>query len=162
MIEIDLKDDELVATLNRLFGVLADKTPVMQDIGDALLASTEDRYDRGVGPDGSAWAPKSPATIARYERGPDRVDLRPLIRTGTMRRTLFTQANADQVEIGSNAIQAAVMQFGAARGAFGAAANGSPIPWGAIPARPFLGVSQEDRVTIVEIVEEWLETAAED
>jgi phage gpG-like protein len=34
------------------------------------------------------------------------------------------------------------------------------IPWGAIPARPYLGVGQEDRDAIVATIEEYLETAA--
>jgi phage gpG-like protein len=37
-----------------------------------------------------------------------------------------------------------------------------PIPWGNIPARPFLGVGKEDETTLIEIVEEYLEGAAGD
>ena len=36
-------------------------------------------------------------------------------------------------------------QFGAEKGAFGATSRGTPIPWGDIPARPFLGLSADDR-----------------
>ncbi|MEQ3671482.1 MAG: phage virion morphogenesis protein [Pseudophaeobacter sp.] len=65
------------------------------------------------------------------------------------------------VEYGSNAIQSAVMQFGAAKGAFGTASNGSSIPWGNIPARPFIGISEEDETNLALELEEWLERAAD-
>lgn len=162
MYSIELKNEAVEVAINRLIAALADKTPVMQDIGEALLASTEERYDQGVAPDGTPWLPKSIHTVAAYESGNDRIDYRPLFKTGTMRRTLFTATDADQAEIGSNAIQAAVMQFGASKGAFGTASNGASLPFGDIPARPFLGISDQDRSTVIEIVEEWLQDAADD
>lgn len=151
MIRIELKADEVDAALTLLVASMSDLTPVMQEIGDFLLASTEARYDKGVSPDGAAWAPKSPATLARYAKGEDAVDPRPLFKTGTMRRTLSYEAGADSVLIGSNAIQAAMMQFGAAKGALGPTS-----PWGDIPARPYLGLSESDETGIVRIVEDWL------
>ena len=65
-------------------------------------------------------------------------------------------AKADSVTWGTNRKQAAVMQFGAQKGAFGLSDNGSSIPWGDIPARPFIGVGQEDIDTIVELAEDHL------
>jgi phage gpG-like protein len=47
------------------------------------------------------------------------------------------------------------MQFGAAKGSLGSGA-----PWGNIPARAFLGVSDEDRAKIHETIEEWLAKVA--
>ncbi|MBN8190500.1 MAG: hypothetical protein GYB50_17190 [Rhodobacteraceae bacterium] len=37
-----------------------------------------------------------------------------------------------------------------------------PIPWGNIPARPFLGVGRGDETALIEIVEEYLEGAVGD
>lgn len=54
------------------------------------------------------------------------------------------------VEIGSPMKYAAVQQFGASKRQFGKA------PWGNIPARPFLGVSGEDRRTILDILQGYL------
>ena len=79
-----------------------------------------------------------------------------------MRSQIFFNAGDDWVEWGSNAIQSAVMQFGAGKGAFGTTSRGGPIPWGDIPARPFLGLSDEDRTAIVQTIEDWLERAAGD
>ena len=51
------------------------------------------------------------------------------------------------------------MQFGARYGAFGTISRGGSIPWGNIPARPFLGISDTDRSNIAATVEEWLADA---
>ena len=77
-----------------------------------------------------------------------------------MRNTLYYEADQDSVEYGSNAIQTAVTQFGTAKCAFGKASNGASIPWGTIPARPFIGLSDEDQDNIVAELEDWLEEAA--
>ena len=52
---------------------------------------------------------------------------------GSLRGTLAARAGADSVEVGSPLIYAGTHQFGAPAGSF---APG--IPWGDIPARPFL------------------------
>jgi phage gpG-like protein len=92
----------------------------------------------------------------------NRVDVRPLFGpTGLLSQQIFHEANATGVSWGSNLIYSAVMQFGAAQGAFGSMSNGSPIPWGNIPARPFIGVSAEDQSNIIATLEDWLEGAAD-
>jgi phage gpG-like protein len=58
------------------------------------------------------------------------------------------------------------MQFGAAQGEFGARIgkdkNGrdffTTIPWGDIPARPFLGVGPDDENAIIQDIEDWFES----
>jgi len=74
-----------------------------------------------------------------------------------LRSSFFRDYGPDFVELGTNKIYSAVMQFGAAKGAFGTNARGGSIPWGNIPARPFLGISDQDRLNIAGIVEEWLQ-----
>jgi rhamnose transport system permease protein len=65
--------------------------------------------------------------------------------SGSLSRSLFAFSGPDHAGVASPAIYGAVMQFGAAQGAFGTTARGAPIPWGSIPARPFLGRSEEVR-----------------
>ena len=53
------------------------------------------------------------------------------------------------------------MYYGAKSGEFGfgvyATRNGSfPLPWGDIPARPFLGASEDDKANIVRLVQSYL------
>jgi phage gpG-like protein len=151
------------ATLAALDAALTDMTPVMNDLGELLTTSTKDRFPTGTAPDGSRWAPKSQTTLNRYGvKKSNRVDPRPLFGpSGLLSQQIFHDASAIEVSWGSNLIYSAVMQFGAGKGAFGTMSNGSPIPWGNIPARPFIGVSAEDEVNIIATLEEWLQRAAD-
>lgn len=157
MITIVIKDDEISAVLDRLSRSLSDLTPVMQEIGELLVPSTKERFKAGEAPDGSKWAAKSETTIETYRRRGDRIDFRPLFGpSGRLSSEIAFAPTSHSVEISSNMIYAAVMHFGAAKGAFGTNAKGGSIPWGNIPARPFLGVSEQDRTNLIETVEEWL------
>lgn len=161
MITIELNADALQEGLARLTGLMSDLSPVMQDLGELLMLSTKERFPQGVAPDGTPWAPKAAATIERYLSRGDRADSRPLFGpSGALSQQIFYEAGPDHVEIGSNRIYAAVMQFGAAKGAFGSTSRGGPIPWGNIPARPFLGISDEDEANLYATVEEWLARVA--
>ena len=72
------------------------------------------------------------------------------------------------IDNAANEGQAAVMQFGAEQGEFGAFIGKDSkgrdhlhhIPWGDIPARPFLGFSEEDRTSFIAQIEDWLESTA--
>ena len=153
MIRIELKEDEITAALASLSRALVNKTPVMQEIGEYMVASTQDRVARGLTPEGTPFAPRSQTTLAIYAAKKFSYGL-PLNRSGVMRSGIFSEASENEVTIGSNAIQSAVMQFGAAKGSLGGSS-----PWGNIPARPFLGVSDDDRTNIIAIIEEWLDLA---
>lgn len=164
MLRVELKSDEAFAALDRLAGALDDMGRAMAEIGEQLVETTEARFDEGKAPDGAAWAPKSQTTIDAYVRRGKTVDRRPLWGPGEgirLAKSFHYASGPSFVEIGTNAIQSAVMNFGAKKGAFGATKRGAPIPWGDIPARPFLGLSDLDRENIVETVEEWLERIAE-
>ena len=147
MITVEIKDAEVLAMLNRLAKRGSNPRPALLAIGEELADSTLKRFETSTGPDGSRWAPNSPVTLLR-KRGD-----KPLIGAG---KALSTQIHyrvaADAVYIGSPMIYAAVQQFGARKGAFGTSRRGGPLPWGDIPARPFLGISADDRKTIDAII----------
>lgn len=155
--------DDLARLFDDLGAHLTDMSDVMADLGELFMHSTKERFLAGEAPDGNPWAPKSPATIEAYRRREGRkpnakIDFRPLHGpTGRLSTEIFYQAGPSAVEIGSPLVYAGVMQAGAAKGAFGSMSNGSPIPWGGIPARPFLGLSEDDQLGAQEIVEEWLD-----
>lgn len=161
MYKVEINDAEVRAALGRLQAHLSDFTQVFQIIGEQLEDSTERRIEEGVTPDGAAFSPKAQATLDAYTRRGQTVSIKPLFGPNAdglpLRKSFFSEATKDQLEVGTNKVQAAVMQFGAAKGAFGQAANGTAIPWGRIPARPYLGISEEDRQNIVITIEEWLE-----
>lgn len=169
MIELEIKDGEVIGALNRLVAGLEDATPAMREIAEFLVQSTKDRFGTGASPDGVTWAPKSETTKAAYRRRGEKVDERPLFGPGSdLSRQIFARADRNSVEWGSTRIYAGTMQFGAAQGQFGAFMGKDKrgrdhfhhIPWGNIPARPFLGISQDDREGILEIVGDYLEGLA--
>ena len=175
MITFELNTTAITAALAGLAATLSDMSPVMNEIGAHLRDTTEDRFKTGTGPDGSAWAPRSPVTLARYEREGKKPGPHPLTLTGAMSNSIFHSYGSTFAEVSSNAIQAAVMQFGAAQGSFGAAMGRTrpsekrpksqdyfvTLPWGDIPARPFIGISDEDEANVLDIIAEALARSLE-
>lgn len=149
---VDFDFTQANALFAELTARLSDMTPVMDQIGDSLTESTKQRFSQGIAPDGTPWAANSAATLARKK------GTQPLIgETKNLMSTIFHESNASGVSWGSNVIYAAVQQFGAGQGAFGAMSNGGPIPFGTIPARPFIGVSPDDQNAIITTLEFFLE-----
>jgi len=162
MITLEITNDQITPALQRAADAFDDLTPLFQRLGEYLVKSTTDRFPTGRAPDGSVWAPKSPTTLAAYgARKTNRMDTRPLFGpSGALSSTINYEAFPDRIEWGSPMIYAAVQQFGAGKGAFGQTSRGAPIPWGNIPARPFLGISADDEAPMLRRVAEWLERAA--
>lgn len=157
MLQTEFNIDAIASRLTRAEGALTDMTPLMQDIGEFMIESTKENFRDSTSPDGIKWAAKSQATLDAYAARGDRVSTKPLIGpTGVLSSTIFSEASATSVAWGSSQIQAAVMQLGAGKGAFGTASNGSKIPWGNIPARPYLGIGSEDEAGIIAIAEEYI------
>jgi len=169
MIEINIDDAQLKDAINAAMSRMNDLTPAMRQIGEHVVETTERRFKTSTAPDGKRWEPNSPVTIARYlggysgmfkkrggltKKGAARAGgKKPLVgETRTLSTTINYRAGRDDVVIGSDRIQSAVMQFGARKGEFGRTRRDGPIPWGNIPARPFLGLSNADRRTVIEVL----------
>ena len=150
MLKLELKDDAVLAALARLAAGMDDMTAPMEQIGEELVRSTKQRFGEGIAPDGTPWARNSPVTLAR------KTDARPLFGpNGRLNQDIFHDAGPQQVEVGSNRVYAAMMQFGGTKANY-------PHLWGDIPARPFLGLSDEDESNILGIVTDWLADLAGD
>jgi phage gpG-like protein len=159
MIKVEFKYQAVSEALGIVSNRLDDMTPLHQAIGEYVVNATKDRFKQGVAPDGTAWTPKKQATIDRYKARGDGNRPDPLI--GPSKRLsseILTFANAGSVEIGSALEYSAVMQDGAKKGAFGMVGK-RPIPWGDIPSRVWLGLSDEDETQIIDIADEYLEQA---
>lgn len=156
MITIEINDAPVTAALDRLAAQMEDMNSVMGEIGEVLVNSTTRRFGEGVSPSGVRWAAKSPVTLAAYEARGERMDNRPLFGpSGDLNSTIFAENGNDFVRVGSGRPYSAMMQFGGARSAY-------PHLWGDIPARPFLGLSDEDEIEILEIISGALATALGD
>lgn len=152
-----------IRAFRQLAGVMSDTTPIMRVIGVGLVEGTHTRFDKGVDPDGAAWAPLNPV-YAAGKKGPG--ILRESAMRGGLMGSITFLASADTVLVGTNKIYAAVHQFGA-----------TIVPTKAshlrfwmggqlvealsvtIPARPFIGVSADDALMIEETVVDALDRA---
>lgn len=159
MIKIDVTTDTLTPALRRAAEALEDLTPLMQDIGELMVERTQDNFKTGTAPDGTPWAPRGQITLDAYAARGDTPKGGPLVGvTQALSRHIFAEPDAAGVSWGSNMIYSAVMQFGAAQGAFGTTARGGPIPWGTIPPRPFVGVGPEDESAILVAIEDYFQS----
>lgn len=148
MIRIEFNDRDVNTALSGLQLLLGDLTQVMEEIGHQLVTSTKARFDAQTSPEGVPWAKKKQSTIDRQTKGKRGADPRPLHYSLDLRSQIFAASGPDFAEVGSNRAYAAMMHFGGQKEKF-------PHLWGDIPARPFLGLSEEDRSAILEIVGEW-------
>lgn len=153
MYSVELKDDQITPMLVGLSKHFDDLSTLMNAIGDDLVKSTKDRMRRGETPDGQPFASRSQATLEIYARKGFSYGL-PLNRSGQMIKEISFFAGQDFVEVGSNERQAAVMQFGAAKHSFKGVS-----PWGNIPARPYIGLSEQDNTDLISTINDWLTNA---
>lgn len=151
-ITITLDDSQFSRWLHTALRSLNNPADALMEIGEVLTQSTQNRFGTKKTPDGSGWAPNSPVTIAIKGHGSQ---LRG--KSKALGDTIHYQMDGAQaVQVGSNMVYAAVQQFGQPKGASGRTRRGAPIPWGDIPPRPFVGVSQEDEARIMEIMTDYL------
>ena len=169
MLQVEFNDAGAIAALTRISAHLSDMSPLMEEIGRLLYVTTVDRFGAGIAPDGAPWAPKKESTLEAYRSRGHRMDVRPLFGPSLrLSRQIARQADANSVTIGSTMEYAAVMQGGAAKGSLGSYSGVSKkgraysggTPWGNIPARPFIGLSDNDRTNILDTVAEWLSDIA--
>lgn len=154
MISITIDDRQVLDALRDLQRRAADTRPAMQEIGEYLVETTKRRFAASRGPDGQRWERSRDVTMQRYlshfgakNRAARAGAKKPLIgETRSLSTTIDYRLIPGGVEVGSPMQYASTHQFGARQGQFGRTRRGGPIPWGDIPARPFLGLSGDDRV----------------
>jgi len=143
VITVDVEDRELAAALRRLTQAAGPGLgTAMREIGEEMVLATQARFATQAAPDGTAWAPLSPryAASPRKRRSPDILVLR-----GYLQGLIRYDASADAVSWGTDRIYGAAHQFGR--------------PEKNLPARPFLGLSGDDRRTVLAIIDEHLARA---
>ncbi len=144
-IEVDKQDLEAIAKkASEIFAATSDMTPLMDEIGAGLVASTIDRFETQTDPDGAAWAPWSDA-YAKKRRARDG-GAKILSLDGHLSGGLTHNPSSDRVEVGSNLVYAAIQQLGGKAGRNKSAE---------LPARAYLGFSLEDRIEIGHAVEDY-------
>lgn len=141
-IKIVIDDTQLQGGISELTAKLNNLKPAFNDIGEYSLRKVRRRFDQEVSPDGTAWKSLSEATIkakARRKRTgvPYRTNAEPsaiLKDTFSLRDSITYQATNQSVAIGTNIFYSFFAQN----------------------TRTFLGLDDEDREEIVEIVKDYL------
>ncbi|CAD6366735.1 phage virion morphogenesis protein [Shewanella xiamenensis] len=119
--------------------------PALNAIAEYLRGSTQDRITAGESPDGTPFAALSDYTLSVKSRNQDKI----LIERGYLYNLVY-QTTEDQMQLGSTMVYAAMHQFG------GTTAPNSMIPNKAIPARPYLGISETDEAEIIATIGDYL------
>lgn len=151
---------EIEQLLGRLLGRFGDLTPLMDRLGLAMETQTDERFDQERAPDGARWMP---SLRAKVQGGKTLTD------SARLRQSITHRASRDRVEVGTNVKYAGVHQGGATIVPKGDGKLKFRLPGGlgfrtaskvVIPARPFLGVSTENEIELVEIAEDWVAEVA--
>lgn len=147
----------LMTRLGRIAGV--DKAGINNAIAEGLRTSTIERFQAEKSPEGKKW---KQSIRAREEGG------KTLIKSAALRSSIRSEASAEGLAVGTNDIRAATHQFGDTRiikakrkKALRFRVNGRWVSKKevkvTIPARPFLGVSEEDEEEIKKLLSQALE-----
>ena len=139
--------------LNRFIGGIDNVPALQQYIAASLELQTRERFEKKRDPDGKKWKP-------------NRSDTPTLEKTGRLRESITTRITGDEIHIGTNAVYAAIHQFGGVIKPTNAKTL-SFFPKGAnrriftkkvtIPQRAFLGFGRDDELAINDAVRDFLD-----
>lgn len=172
VINVEIKDSikHIIESIERKMG---DLTPVMRIIGEIVRTSIIRNFEVGGRP--TKWKPLSPVTLA-MRKGTKILMVQGF--AGGLAGSIHYTPYRDRVVVGTNKVYAAIHQFGAKKGSFGTVvahvrehirklASGKKVkvkehtrrvnvPWGDIPARPYLMVQDEDWEEIKDALTDFL------
>ncbi len=168
--QITIHDEAVQTMLNGMAARAGDLSRAMQVIAGLVLISVQKNFDAGGRP--GKWAALKPSTLKKRKSGGG-----PLVvqgRAGGMLDSINSKTTATSATVGADKVYAAVHQFGAKKGSFGMGLAGGfkrtgvmgslergggwdlsayrPLPWGDIPARPFLLLQPDDHEDIADVL----------
>ena len=146
--KVRVNDGGVSRVLSRLLLTDTKRRSMLHQLGRQAVEQTQYRFIEQKSPIGVPWQPSK-----RALKNPSKPTL---LDSGSLLNSIDYFISGDGFEVGSDLPYAATMNFGAKKGQFGAMRNGTPIPWGDIPARPFLGVSAEHRVKMTDVISKFL------
>ncbi|WP_257325611.1 phage virion morphogenesis protein [Pseudoalteromonas rhizosphaerae] len=130
--------------LTQLVKNLDNLAPALGNVGEHLMLTHRDHFDEQRSPDGDPWQSLSPDYAKSKKKNKDKI----LRLNDILRDTFAYNVGDESLEFGTNMEYAAMHQFGG---------TSDMIPrLAAIPARPFLGLSADDEIEVIEILSEFL------
>ena len=140
-LSVKIKDDEARSLFAQLERRGANTRIAMASIGEYMLRRTDERFSAEKDPEGNPWQPLSEETLKKKKH------TKILTESSNLRSRIVYKADVDSVALGTNVIYGAIHQLG------GKAGRGRKVT---IPARPYLGVNDEDLREFVEILADHL------
>jgi phage virion morphogenesis protein len=161
-IKITVRDAPLIAAFKRVAAPDL-RRAILKNIGIALVKSTRRRFATETDPQGRPWARLNPE-YAKGKRGSKILQEQGM--RGGLLGSITYEASETRVVVGTNKIYAAAQHFGATifprtADALVFRLNGRLVRAQkvTIPARPYLGISESDRSTIAQVVEDHISGA---
>lgn len=158
---ITIDDLEIQQGLQRIMDAAGSLAPVLKNIGEYEAEATRDRFRDERDPDGQRWQDLNPL-YALTKKGPR-------ILTGQTRslsQIIWQLASETSVAVGSNEVYARIHNEGgdivpknAAALVFSMGGQTFRVKRVTIPRRQFLGINDEDRARIEEIIQDHFEEA---
>lgn len=160
VMNVTIDDDALQKRIRRLQQMAGGVRPALTDIGEYMVRETDDRFTQERDPEGNPWEPLKLRTIYGSHRGRKytkkgqltkrfaKYAARRKILTDThrLRDSIVYQIVGDAVVIGTNVVYGRVHQEGAD---FSILSTRARVQ---IPARPYLGVNDENHREFNEIL----------
>jgi phage virion morphogenesis protein len=164
MIEIQIDTRAIDSALLELGRHVDDLTPAMRAIGESLAGEIDLTFRNQQDPYGNPWAELADSTKAKRRKGPRPANDQILKDTGQLKALITSNPSRHEVQIGTNELYGRTHQFGATQGQYGKTRRNSPIPWGNVPARPFLpteggGLPHDWEQDILAIIRRHIEAA---
>lgn len=172
-ISVKVDDKKVSELLGRIRRNLGDLRPAFKIVGATVRTSVIRNFEKSGRP--KRWKKHSKTTKARRGTGAKVLMVQGL--GAGLAGSIHYKAGSDRVTVGTNKIYGAVHQFGAKKGSFGefvfrvrehlrkgrkvkAHTRTAKLPWGDIPARPFLMIQDEDWVEIRAALNDYITGAA--
>lgn len=141
--------------MGKLAEVMAKRQAMLSAVGEALVSSTQQRFQDGQDKDAIPW---EPSQRAQSEGG------KTLENKGLLRDSIDYMTTPDSVMVGSNVAYARIHQMGGTitpkKGKYlkfkGKGGKDVFVKKVTIPARPYLGVSEEDKEEVQALIADFM------
>jgi phage virion morphogenesis protein len=134
MLSLRFNANQVRNYLNKLIRKFQNLTPELHKVGQFMVASTDENFQKEQSPYGEKWEHLAPSTL-KYKASRGFI-MQILQRQGLLRSSIRYRIEKGRVEVGSPLPYASYLQEGTKK----------------MPKRQFLGVSQRDRREIIAIL----------
>jgi phage gpG-like protein len=134
------------------------KRQLLDRIGKIYLDYTVENYEKHRSPQRKRWTKNKDSTLKKRRSIGSYGDGDVGFMTGDLYFSLKSEVRGDSVFVGTDIIYGRTFHFLIKKGAFGINSRGQSIPWGDIPARPFLGRNERADKKVLDMMNDFFST----